>query len=166
MRKRNRELLIKALRPPVQVLAFVVNTVYWIILGWWLNPRLQRKANQSLATDVRENLPFLFPKGRVVEQPRIRVLPFDYASVEVAWENLLFSFTRGREQVNVLVAPSYAPKMSYELGPTIAALENRHYSERDLVNDLRGAANVLRPHLEALNAAFSGQSFPTIKQKL
>jgi hypothetical protein len=101
-------------------MGFFFKVAYVGLFGWWLDPRLQLRANQSLLNDVRENLSFLFPKGHAVEHPRIRVLPFDYASVEGAWENLL-SFIRGRQEVNVLIAPSHAPNMSYELGPAIAA---------------------------------------------
>lgn len=160
MRKQNRQLLVELIRPPVLLVGFVVKTIYQAIFGWWLDPWLQRKANQSLIEDVRANLPFLFPNGSVVEHPRIRVLPFDYASVEIIWENLLFSFTRGREETNVVVAPRHAPNMSYELGPVIAALENRRYSDRQAISDLRDAAKLLQPHLQALNAAFSGCSYP------
>ena len=166
MQKHNRRLLVELIRPPILLLGFVVKTIYRTMFGWWLDPRLQRKANQSLIEDVRVNLPFLFPKGSVVEHPRIRVLPFDYASVEIGWENLLFSFTRGRDETNVVVAPRHAPNMSYELGPVIAAIKGTRYSDRYAINDLRDAANLLQPHLQALNTAFSEHDFPTSKQKL
>lgn len=64
------------------------------------------------------------------------------------------------------VAPRHAPRESYEIGPVVAALEYRHFSERDVVNDLADAEKVLRPRLEALNAAFSEQEFPRIKARL
>ena len=166
MRKHNKQLLVELMRPPVLLVGFVVKTVYRIMFRWWLDPWLQRKANRSLVEDVRANLPFLFPKGSVVAPSRIRVLPFDYASVEIGWENLLFSFTRGREETNAVVAPAHAPNMSYELGPVIAALEDKRYSDRYAIKDLRNAADLLQPHLQALNAAFSERDFPTIKQKL
>lgn len=159
-------MLNELIRPPVLLVGFVVKTIYRATFGWWLDPWLQRKANQSLIDDVRANLPFLFPNGGVVEHPQVRVLPFDYASVEVSWENLLFSFTRGREETNVVVAPRHAPNMSYELGPVIAALEDGRYSDRHAINDLRNAADLLQPHLQALNRAFSERDFPAIKQKL
>jgi len=166
MRKDNRRLLIELIRPPVLLLGFVVKTVYRGMFGWWLDPWLQRKANQSLIDDVRANLPFLFPNGSVVEHPQIRVLPFDYASVEISWENVLFSFTRGREETNVLVASRHAPNIAYELGPVIAALEDKRYSDRHAISDLHNTANLLQPHLQALNAAFSEHEFPTFKPKL
>src|SRR5215469_6469891 len=166
MRKHNRRLLVELIRPPVLLLGFVVKTIYGALFGWWLDPWLGRKANQSLLEDVRAKLPFLFPNGSVVEHPKIRVLPFDYASVEISWENLLFSFTRGREETSVVVAPRHAPNMSYELGPVIATLENRRYSDRHAIHDLHDAANLLQPRLQALNAAFSERDFLIIKQKL
>jgi hypothetical protein len=166
MRKRNKRLLIELIRPPVLFVGLVVKTIYGTMFGWWLGPWLQRKADRSLGEDVRANLPFLFPKGSVVERRRIRVLSFAYAAAEIEWENLLFSFTREREGVNVLVASRHAPNLSYELGPVIAALENKRCSDRYAINDLRDAANLLQPHLQALNTAFSEGDFPTIKQKL
>jgi len=166
MQKNNRRLLVELIRPPILLVGFLVNMIYRTFFGWWLDPWLQRKANQSLSEDLRANLPFLFSKGSVVEHPRVRVLPFDYASVEIGWENLLFSFTRGREDTNVVVAPCHAPNVSYELGLVIAAIEDRRYSDSYAINDLRDAANLLQPHLQALNAAFSERDFPTIKEKL
>jgi hypothetical protein len=166
MRKQNRQLVDDLIRPPVLLVGFVVKMIYRAIFGWWLDPWLQRKSNRALMEEVRANLPFLFPNGSVVEPPQIRVLPFDYASVEIGWENLLFSFTRGREETSVVVAPRDAPSMSYELGPVIAALDDSRYSDRYVIHDLHDAANLLQPHLQALNAAFSERDFPTIKHKL
>jgi hypothetical protein len=166
MRKHTRQLLAELVRPPVLLVGFVVKTIYRAAFGWWLDPWLQRRANQLLIEDIRAKLPFLFPDGSIVQHPQIRVLPFDYASVEVGWGNLLFSFTRGREETNVVVAPRHAPNMCYELGPVIAALENRRYTECDAVNDLYDAANLVQPYLQTLNAAFSERDFPIIKQKL
>ena len=166
MRKQNRQLLVEFIRPPLLIIDFVVKMIYGAIFGWWLDPWLQRKANQSLIEDIRAKLPFLFPIGDFVRYPRIRVLPFDYASVELGRENLLFSFTRGREETSVVVAPRWAPDSSYELGPVMAALEGKQYSDRYAVNNLHDVAKLLQPHLHTLNAAFSEREFPTIKQRL
>jgi len=114
MQKNNRRLLVELIRPPLLLVGFLVNMIYRTFFRWWVDQWLQRKANKSIIEDVRANLPFLFSKGSIVEHPRIRVLPLDYASVEIGWENLLFSFTRGREDTNVVVAPCHAPNVSYE----------------------------------------------------
>jgi hypothetical protein len=165
-RNRKRELLIDLIRPVVQLLFFVVKTINWILLGWWLDPWLQRRRNQSLLDNVRRNLYFLFEKGHVVQHPRIRVLPFNYATVEIAWDNLLFSVTSGRGEETVVVAPHHAPNLSYELGPLVAALENRPYSGRDVITSLSDAANLLRSRLEFLDTAFSERDFPRTRGKL
>ena len=64
------------------------------------------------------------------------------------------------------VAPQHTPLESYQPGPLVAALEGRHLSERDGVYDLTDAGRLLRPRLQALNAAFSEQGFPAFKERL
>jgi hypothetical protein len=157
--------VLEFLLPVFLGVGFIVKMVYNIAFGWWLEPRLQRKANRELLDDVHANLPFLAPQADI-GQPSVMVLPFDYASVEIPWENLLFGISRGRGELNISVAPRHAPHQSYELGPVIAALDGRHFSQRDLVKDLAGAATLLLPRLQALNAAFSEQEFPRIKERL
>jgi hypothetical protein len=105
-----------------------------------------------LLEDVQRDLYFLASQATVVKSPT-KILPFDYASVSLVWENLSFTITRGRGETNVSVAPGYAPNELTEIGPTIAALEGRHLSERDAVNSLADAAALLRPRLDLLNKA-------------
>ena len=97
MRKHTRQLLFEVMRPPVLLVGFVIKTIYRTMFGWWLDPWLQRKATQSLIEDVRANPPFLFPIASVVEHPQIRVLPFDYASVDVVIPSCLFGAERPAE---------------------------------------------------------------------
>jgi hypothetical protein len=104
---------------------FMVKMLYNIAFAWWLDPWLQRRANDALFHDVQANLYFLVSQGQLVNSSRVTVLPFDYASVGIPWENLLFTITRGRGELNVSVAARHARDESYELGPVIAALERR-----------------------------------------
>jgi hypothetical protein len=64
------------------------------------------------------------------------------------------------------VAPQDTPRESYQLASLIAALEGRHLSERDGMYNLADAGRLLRPRLQALNAAFSEQGFPAFKERL
>ena len=48
MRKHDRRLPVELRRPPVLLVGFVVKTIYRTMFEWWLDPRFQRKANQSL----------------------------------------------------------------------------------------------------------------------
>ncbi|MBZ5598739.1 MAG: hypothetical protein LAN83_10485 [Acidobacteriia bacterium] len=158
--------MLKFLTPLFLGLGFIVKLVYNIAFAWWLDPWLQRKANRALWDNVQANLYFLTSQSQVDFSGPTTIHPFDYASLTIPWENLLVIITRGRGDTTVCVAPRHAPRDSYELGPLIAALEQRRFSERDIVNDLAGAATLLRPRLQQLNTAFSEQEFPRTKQLL
>lgn len=147
-------------------IGFFIKTFYNVVFAWWLDPWLQRNANRALWDDVQANLFFLVSGGQLVSSRPVAVLPFDYASVGLLRENVLFTITRGRGELNVSVAPRHVPTESYELGSVIAALERRHLSEHDLVHELAGVAGLLRPRLQALNAAFSEEEYPRIKERL
>jgi hypothetical protein len=154
------------LAPLIVGVGFLFRVVYLVLFGWWLDPWLQRKSNRALREDVQAKFSFLTSENQVsISHPK-RVLPFDYASVEIRWKNVLITITRGRGNTTITVAPRNAPQNSYELGPLIAALEHRHFSERDSFYDLAGAANLMRPRLEALNHAFSETELQRTKHLL
>ena len=78
----------------------------------------------------------------------------------------MLTIVRFGEDTTVSVAPRFAPNQSYELGPVIAALEHRHFSERDAAVSLLEAANLLCPRLLALDAAFSPEEFLKIQPRI
>jgi len=143
------------LLPLISGIRFFFKAIYIALFGWWLDPWLQRKSNRALREDVQANFSFLTSQNQIKFSHPKGVLPFDYASVEIRWENFLITITRGRGDMTVTVAPHNAPQNSCELGPLIAALEHRHFSERYIFHDVAGAANLMRPRLEALRHAFS-----------
>jgi hypothetical protein len=115
---------------------------------------------------VQANFYFLVPNGEVSIPQQTAILPFDYASVKVIYKNVSFSFTRGRGEANVSVSPRHAPAELYELGRVISALDDKHLSACDLVDDFPAAASLLRPRLEALNDAFSKEKYLRFKEIL
>ena len=145
----------------IRGIRFAFKVVYYAFFAWWFNPWLDRKANRELVDDITRNLYFL-----VSEPSSISVLRAEWPSVQIPWGNLLFTITRWRGHTTISVAPKHDPVQSYELGSLVAAFERRHFSERDIVNDLADAARLLRPRLEALNAAFSEQDFPHVRKGL
>jgi hypothetical protein len=145
---------------------FIIKMVYNITFAWWLDPWLRRKDNRALLDDITANLYFLVSGPRASVPRGLGVLQSEWPTVEIPWGNLLFTIVRWRDEAHVSVAPRHAPGESHEIGPVVAALENRHLSERDMVNDLAGAANLLRSRLQALNAAFSEREFHRIKDRL
>jgi len=142
---------------------YVLKGIYWILFGWWLDPWWQRRANHALMDDVQANLYFLYSRGQPIEEKRPRSLPFDYASVRIAFENIYFTFTRGRGELNVTLAPRHAPTDGHELTLVVAALDS---SDLRPVGDFPGIAAVLRPRLRALNEAFSESRYPEFEKKL
>jgi len=145
---------------------FTVKVVYNVAFAWWLDPWMQRKANRALLDEITRYLYFLVSPSLASVSAVIKVLPSEWPDAEISWENLLFSITRWHEETSVSVASRHLPIESYELGPLVAALEHRHLSEQDVVNDLADAARLLRPRLQALNLAFSEQEFQRTRERL
>jgi len=158
--------ILKLFAPIVLGVGFFAKVVYSVGFSWWLNPWLQRKANREFLDDIKANFYFLVAESPPSVSKPIDRLHSECSTVEIPWRNLLFTFVRWHGETNISVAPLHAPRESYELGPLVAALENRHLSEHDVVRDLSDAGNLLRPRLETLNAAFSEEEFPRIKSKL
>jgi hypothetical protein len=151
--------------PVLLGVGFIVKMVYNAAFAWWLDPWLRRKANRALLDDITANLYFLVSEPQANVRS-IGVSQSEWPTAEISWKNLLFTVVRWRSDTIISIAPRHHPGKSYEIGPLVAALECRHFSKRDVVNGLPGAANLLRPRLQALNAAFSEQEFPHIKDRL
>jgi hypothetical protein len=157
-RERTPWLLDNVVMPFFAGVGFVIMWGYKLTLGWWLDPWDQKRKNRALLDDLQRDFYFLVSEAEAITLPAA-VLPFNYASVEILWRNLVFIITRGRGEVNVSIARRHARNQRSELGPTIAALEGRLFSEKEVVRDLGDAAALLRPRLDLLNTAFSEQHF-------
>lgn len=166
MQQATKRRLVEFVAPLFLGIGFIIKVVYYILFAWWLDPWLRRKANRALLDDITKNLHFLVSDSRANVSHSLKVVPSEWPTVEIPWGNLLFTLVRWRGDTSVSVAPSHAPGESYELGPVVAALECRNFSERDVVNDIADAGDLLRPRLEALNTAFSEEMFPHIKARL
>lgn len=166
MQQATKRRLIEFVAPLLVGIGFIVKVVYYILFAWWLDPWLRREANRALLDDITKNLYFLVSDSETDVPRSINVLDTEWPTIEVRWGNLLFTVARWRDETSISVAPSHASRESYELGPLVAALENRHISYRDVVNNLGDAGDLLRPRLQALNSAFSEQMFPQFKVRL
>lgn len=165
MQTRPQPLWITVLRPPLLALAFIFKTVDRLCFAWWLDPWLQRRKNKSLSDDVQANLYFLYSEGRLVKEKHLRILPFDYATVRIIFENIVFCFTRGRGELNVSLSPRHAPKDTHILQVVIATLDSKDVTEQSEVSYLSEVADLLRPRLDALNQAFSEQAYPDFQKR-
>jgi hypothetical protein len=154
------------LGPPLLGLFFVAKVFYKILFSWWYDPWSQRKANDSLWNDVQSNFSFLTSKGHLVKERRIRIHPFDYASIRIILDNLCFRFTRGRGELNISLSPSRALEDSHHLDCVIAAIDTKDVMEIGPITSLYEAAQVVQSRLDALNKAFSESEYPEFRKKL
>jgi hypothetical protein len=145
---------------------FIFKMVYIIAFGWWLDPWIRRSGNRKLLDDIAANLHFLVSDPNANVPRTVGVFHSEFPTVEIPWGNLFFTVVRWRDETIISVAPRHAPEKSYQIGPVVAALESRNFSERDVVHNLTDAARVLRPRLQALNAAFSEEQYPRIRDRL
>jgi len=166
MQTRPQPLLITVLRPPLLVVAFIFKVIHKVFFVWWLDPWFQRKSNQALWDDVQANLYFLYSNGELIKEKHPQILPFDYASVSLVFDNIRFCFTRGREELNVSLSPRHAPMDTHQLPVVIAALDSKDVTELKPIAYFSEVGDLLRPRLDALNRAFSEKAYPDFKRKL
>jgi len=165
MRRQTRIRLMEFAWPLFAVLGFILKGIHQTLFAWWLDPWLQKRANQSLWDDVQADLYFLCTKGQRIEEKSTQVLPSDYASVCIVLGSVRFCFTRGRGELNVSLRPRDAPDDSYELALVIAALDSKDITEVTQLSDLADVGDLLRARLHDLNDAFSESQYPEFKSK-
>lgn len=165
MEQRTQERIIAVLRPVYVLISFVSRIVGWVLFGW-VNLWCQKRENASLANDIQANLYFLSSAGEVVKERWTKVHPFDYACIQINYKNICFYFARGQGQLNVSLAPRYAPRDTHELSVVIAALDSTDVREQKAANNLSEVGDLLRPRLDALNEAFSERRYADSKIRL
>src|SRR5438309_6608286 len=120
---------IRVVRPPLVAVGFVLNTIYSVLFGWWLDGRLSQKLDGRLAKEIHQNLAFLFTQknARIVPSDEYKVKrAFDPAVVTVATEDLRIRFVRVRGQFEVEVS---SPHLLHRWEDLSSALENAELSE-------------------------------------
>ena len=145
--------------PAILGIGYLVKATWWIGFGWWLGPIAQERANRALNDDIKASLSFLFPDGEFLNDPT-KILPFDYAASRVLYKNVLLSFTRGRGEINITVAPRHLAEDRRELASVLTVLTLKRTS----ISTLADSSSLFRDNLSALNAAFSEQEYPQFKK--
>ena len=160
-----REWVIAALRPPYIIVRFALRSIY-MGLFWWLDPLLQARDNASFENDIQANLYFLYSTGEIVKERWMTVHPFDFAVVKVLRGNIHFNFSRGLDQLNIKLSPRLCPRDSHELQVVIAALDATDVTPRMPARYLSDVAELLRPRMDRLDAAFSEDQYLEFKKKI
>lgn len=161
MQQATKNRILALVAPLTLGLGFLFKVFLNILFGWWLFPLLQWKNTRAFKREVK-----LKWRSLLSPSSSMTVNRGDSPTITITQDNLSFTLVRWHDETAIRVAPRHVPTESYELGPLIAAIEHRHYSEHDIVSDLEGAERMLLPRLNSLNAAFSEQRYPLVKEML
>jgi hypothetical protein len=152
--------------PPVRFIFFVCRIAYKICFSWWYDPWQQKKANEALWYALEAKLYCITSKGELVNEKKPAILPFDYASIKVIFENVCFCFTRGRGEFNVTLSPLRVPSHIYHLEWVLAALDANDPSVAPRIDTLDDVAQVLGHHLGRITKSFSEVDYPVFREKM
>jgi hypothetical protein len=166
MNRTTRIQIMELVWPIIAVGTAICKAAYRLLFSWWLDPWHQRKVNQALWEEIQLNLPFLASHGNLLKHKPIRILPFNYAEVCLAYENLVFYFVRGRGELNVSLASKNTPDDTYELSTVLKALGESTEVGQFSARALWKVDELVRPRLKTLNDSFSEHSFPELERKL
>jgi len=168
LRNDRRQRVIVVIGQPIYDAVRLVFPAIYKALFWWVDIWLQRRRNAALRDEIQANLFFLYSAGTVISEKWIRtaIHPFDYAVVGVISDKLHFSFARGQDQLNILLAPQHLPNDTHDLYTVLAAFDGVDIGELKPTKYLSDVAELLRPRIDALNDAFSETGYSSFRQKL
>jgi hypothetical protein len=141
-----------------------------VLFSWWVNPLFDRWIRSGFANDIRDAIPSLFDLhgGRVIPDPKPETNDKGMDYVCISTPTLVLKFRRWhRENYGIEVAPTFAPKESFELPDVLNALDTAAAPDRNLMD---GSwlywGKLLEPHLQLLEHEFSLEHFQNTKEKL
>jgi hypothetical protein len=102
----------------------------------------------------------IVPDG-TIKYPR----PFDYTSVVVSLEDMLFRFFRGRGELRVWVAPKIEPNDWEDLSLVLDAIAPESTPRHSIIF-LEDAGRLLRGYMDLLRHALSPSQYPELKGRL
>jgi hypothetical protein len=165
MKQKNKDLVIRILWIAFYPVGFVLARVWDTFFGWWVGPWLQRRSNEALWSDVQANLYFLCAKGRRMKETWPKNLPFNQGTVTLEFENLRFNISRGRDQLQVYVGPTFQ-RNNHELEYVVATLEGKNIAHFPPRKNLAEVADLVRPRLDDLKRVFSESEYPKFRNEL
>jgi hypothetical protein len=151
-----------------RVVRAIVLPTYKLVFGR-LDKRLALKEELKLGSEIQIALRFLFTEGhgRIIPNKGVRFPPgFDYAYVTVSLEKFSLRFLRGRGELDVRVAPTFAPDDWHDLSLVLAVMDNEIDLHRRTFLDLWDVSKFLEPRMTELNEFLSPDQFNPGKRRL
>jgi hypothetical protein len=162
--------LLEVFRPIFWIIGFFFRLINPVLFSWWVNPLFDRWIRSGFAKDIRDAIPSLFDLhgGRIIPDPKPETNDKGMDYVCISTPTLVLKFRRWhRENYGIEVAPTFAPKESFELPDVLNALDTAAAPDRNLMD---GSwfywGKLLEPRLQLLEHAFSLEHFQNTKEKL
>jgi hypothetical protein len=164
----SRQRLVVVIGQPIYDVVKPLLSALYKALFWWADILSQRTRNAVLRDDIQANLHFLYSAATFVSEKWMRtaIHPFDYAVVRLITANILWSFARGQDQLNILLSPRHKPEDTHDFYTVIAALDGVNVDELRPIKYLSDVATLLQPRMAALNDVFSEASYSAFREKL
>jgi hypothetical protein len=159
---------VMLVRIPLLALGRILSPLYRISLAR-LDEHVAKRHQQTLASDVKARMGFLFSdhQARIVPNEGVPFPPsFDYAFVTVQVHNFFLRFSRGRDQLRVLLASASAPMQWHDLSLVLGAARDLSDLERTKFHDLKHVAASLRSHIQVLVSSCYEPRFSQLRQRL
>src|SRR5262245_23021742 len=134
---------------------------YKLLFGW-LDKRLARREESKFALEIRAALGFLFTEGlgQIIPNKGVPFPPgFDYAYVTVSLKEFNLRFLRGRGELDVRIAPTFAPDDWHDLSLMFAVMDNEIELQRHSFRDLFEVSRMLEPRMRQLEEFLSVNQF-------
>ena len=156
---------IEVMKPILVPLFWVLDKTYELFFARG-DLRMSKEAEEQLGREIQSKLPFLFSDygGQLCPYALEKARPFDYAVTKVVFRDFSLSFTRGRGDFQVRVAPNHAPRAWEEL-PIILSIIDEGFERREFksFSDLETA---LKPRMKRLQEALSTNRYPELLPRL
>jgi hypothetical protein len=150
-------------RPPVVVIGFLVKGLYWLIVGWWFEPRYDKRQREKLEKSVRNEFSFLFVKhqARILSTTELHGWPV----VTVFSEGLLIQFLRWRDECHVRITPEKNPASWIQLLTLLNLIEPETNFPPDLVS-FAEASKLLHDRWKLIRSASVPDFSPELKLEI
>ncbi len=149
--------IVAIVKPPLEVLAFLLRKAYALLFAWWLDNRLVKREREKFVADIHRCLGFLFQEYGAHIIPNEHEAPpsFDFVIATLVAGDLFLRFFRGRGDISVMVSSLRTPSEWHELSTLLSAMGTG--VPRQGFSHLLDVERVLRPHMNHLSASIFGK---------
>ena len=160
--------VIQILGPPVRMLAYVVGLPFSPLLAFY-NKRWARRELSRLEQEIHDQISFLFSDYNAQTIPAVetkRLEAVDWPTVTMRIPGLLLKFVRWQGELQIYLTPEQTPDDWTELSMLLNVIDVPEKIDRRPDYKMSEAAGWLKSNLGRISAAFSGDQYADLKERL